>query len=383
MVIGIQLQSVDTWFFRDGTPFTMGSTPQENVASLFPPHPPTVAGALRAALASGKDWNGRGRWPDDICEVLGDGPENLGVLSLDGPFLLRDCRPLFRVPRHLLGVSSGTHWKPNAFLCPGDPVACDLGDAIRLPELVGTPPSVAFSLKSGDGFRLTSKGLCAALDGRFPNHADLVSDKCLWSVESRIGLERDGGTRTAREGMLYSTRHVRPARGVSLGVWIAGLPAGWTPPFDGLLTLGGEGRLAECREWGTFREWEAELAFKTRLAEIVNTRRVALVALTPLELPQDICVGNQPMEALGNARVVSACLDRPQQVGGWDSLERRPLPLRSVLPPGSTLFCELGEPERFNEVVSAKNGLAHVGLRQEWGFGLVAPGVWPALKEEN
>ena len=462
-MIGVRLQPVDTWFFRDGTPFAMGSTPQENVGSLFPPHPPTVAGALRAALAtlaSGKGWNGRGRWPDDICKVLGDGPENLGALFLDGPFLLRDGRPLFRVPRHLLGVShGGTHWKPTAFLRPGDPVACDLGDAVRLPDVVrlsegvgtppdagkaggtlGTSPSAAFhlkpgdlepaDLKPGDGFRLAPEGLCAALDGRLPSHSDLVPDKCLWSDEPRIGLERDGGTRTAREGMLYSTRHVRPARGVSLGVRIAGLPDGWTPPFGGLLTLGGEGRLAECREWKACREWEAELALEAhstqvvrtscsieagsadagsaqsgaleaRLAEIVNTRRVALVALTPLDLPRgicvgdqplgiraddqplDICAGDQPLEALGNARVVSACLDRPQQVGGWDSLERRPLPLRPVLPPGSTLFCELGEPERFREAVSAGGGLARVGRRREWGFGLVAPGVWPAAKEDD
>ena len=27
--------------------------------------------------------------------------------------------------------------------------------------------------------------------------------------------------------------------------------------------------------------------------------------------------------------------------GGWDSLARRPLPVRSVLPPGSVLFCEI------------------------------------------
>ncbi len=395
-MIGVRLQPVDTWFFRDGTPFTMGSTPQDNVGSLFPPHPPTVAGALRAALALSNGWNGHGRWPADFCEVLGDGPENLGALYLDGPFLLRDRQPLFRLPRHLLGVSDGTHWRPSAFVCPGEKVACDLGDEVRLPEVVdaaldagktgGTrsaPSSTAFALKSGDGFWLTRKGLGAVLAGRLPDRGDLVPDQCLWSDEPRIGLERDGETRTAREGMLYSTRHVRPARGVSLGVRIAGLPAGWTPPFGSPLTLGGEGRLAECREWQECREWDAELALEAPLAEIGDTRRVALVALSPVDLPRDIRVGNQPLEALGNARVVSACLDRPQQVGGWNSLERRPLPLRPVLLPGSTLFCELGEPERFREVVSKRGGRARIGLRQQWGFGLVAPGVWPVSKEDH
>ena len=373
-MIGIQLQPVDSWFFRGGTPFTKGSTPQENVESLFPPSPLTVAGALRATLALGKGWNGYSRWPGNICEVLGDGPEKLGALSLAGPFLLRDSRPLFRVPRHLLGVSNGTGWEPRAFLRPGDPVTCDLGDAVRLPEVVSPPPDADLAdLKPDKNCWLKWEGLVDVLHGRFPAPNNLIPDGCLWEFEPRIGLERrDDGTRTAREGMLYSSRHVRPARGVSLGVRICGLPAGWTPPLDGLLTLGGEGRLAECREW------KAELKLKVP----VDTRRVALVALSPLDISRDICAGDQPIETLGNARVVSACLDRPQRIGGWNSLDRRPLPLRSVLPPGSTLFCEVADPERFKAALK-HDGLARIGLRQKWGFGLVAPGVWPASKEDD
>ena len=61
-MIGVDLQPVDTWFFRDSTPFTMGKAPQENVGSVFPPHPATVVGAIRAALARSRGWDGRGRW---------------------------------------------------------------------------------------------------------------------------------------------------------------------------------------------------------------------------------------------------------------------------------------------------------------------------------
>ena len=116
---GVRLQPVDTWFFRTGTPFTAGSAPQEDVRSLFPPHPPTVTGVLRSALALSRGWNGRGRWSREIAGVLGDGPENLGMLSLDGPFLLRNEEPLFRAPRHLLGIDYPAGWTPVAFLRPG------------------------------------------------------------------------------------------------------------------------------------------------------------------------------------------------------------------------------------------------------------------------
>ena len=373
---GLELQPVDTWFFRGGTPFTMGHTPQENVGSLFPPHPPTVAGAFRAALARANGWNGRGRWPREISEVLGDGPDDLGAVSLDGPFLLRGGQPLFRVPRHVLGFSEGPRWKPNAFLRPGDPIACDLGDEVRLPDVAGPSPDDG-KLKPGEGWWLTRDGVRAVLRGRLPIDDDLVPDSCLWSEEPRIGLQRDGTTRTAMEGKLYSTRHVRLRRGVSLGVRIGGLPEGWILPVGRLLTLGGESRLAECREW------KGEVTLEAPLAEIETAGRVAVVALSPLDLPWDVLSGGRPLDAPGSACVVSACLDRPQRIGGWNSIERRPLSLRSVLPPGSTLFCEIADPGRFAEAVSASDGLARIGSRQEWGFGLVGLGVWPRPEEEN
>ena len=367
---GVQLQPIDTWFFRDGTPFTMGSAPQENVGSLFPPHPPTVAGALRAALALGRGWSGSGHWSRDICDVLGDGPEDLGVLSLDGPFLLRDGQPLFRAPRHLQGRTEGAHWNPSVFLRPGDPVTCDLGD-IRLPEPVRAVDEVE-KLKTGDRHWLTRDGMNAVLRGRPPRNEDVIPSECLWSNELRIGLERDGSRRTAKEGRLYSTRHVRPRRGVTLGVRIAGLPHSWTPPFDRLLSLGGESRLAECRQWKT------DVALDMPRARIKTAGKVMVVALSPIDLEQDICLGRKPLNALGDARVVSACLDRPERIGGWDSRPGGgPLPMRFVLPPGSVLFCEIPAPERFEAAVGAGDGVARIGRRQEWGFGLAALGVWP------
>ncbi len=386
-MIGVQLQPVDTWFFRDGTPFTKESAPQENVSSLFPPHPPTVVGALRAALASarGNGWTGQGEWPPGICDVLGDGPENLGLLSFVGPVLLRDNAPLFRAPRHLLGSTDDACWRPRIFLRPGPPVMCDLDDATQIPEVSGTTGEIE-KLKTGDACWLTRAGMSAVLHGRRPCPDDMIPDCCLWSDESRVGLERDNTKRTAREGMLYSNRHIRPLRGVSLGVQIAGLPQGWTPPFGELIPLGGESRLAECQAWN------ADLALETDMEKIKATGKATVMALSPMELAEEICRGAKPIDDLGGARVVSACLDRPLRIGGWNSLARRPLPLRSVLPSGSVLFCEVDDPERFAESMAAGdelprmtsgNALARIGSRREWGFGLVAVGSWPDEQEEN
>ena len=291
MIVGIQLQPVDTWFFRDATPFTAQSTPQEQVGSLFPPHPPTVVGSVRAELARLNGWNGAGRWPPELCEVLGNGPDDLGRLSFGGPFLLREEQPLFRAPRHLLGVADASGWCPAALLRPGSPVACDLGDAVRLPELPDTASGIE-KLKPGDDVWLTSAGMNAVLGGGLPEAAEVVPSVALWEEEARIGLERERHTRTAKEGMLYSTRHVRPRRGVALGMHVAGVPAEWVRPFDRVMPLGGESRIAACRDW------TPELRIDAPVERIRSARRVGLIALSPLDLGEGVRPG-MPVVGLG------------------------------------------------------------------------------------
>lgn len=373
-MIGVSLEPVDSWFFRDGTPFTAGSTPQDSVNSLFPPHPPTVVGALRATLALDHGWNGRGRWPSRLNAVLGDGPQDLGKLSFDGPFLVQHAKPLFRAPHHLLGSREGQGWIPRALLRPGSPVDCDLGKGIQLPEMASTDGDSA-NLKPGDDQWLTQEGLNAVLHGRVPGRSHVVPSKCLWSVEARAGLERNEH-RTAKEGMLYSTGHVRPHAGVCLGARISGLPPQWSPP-DRLAPLGGESRLAACRPWDV----EGELSVRAPLDWITTRGQLTLIALSPLDVEEEVVLGKRPLEIRGIPRlgaldVVSACLQRPQRIGGWDSLRRCPLPLRSILPTGSVLFCRLSEPPSIT--IRSSCHMGHVGSRQEWGFGLVAPGIWPS-----
>ena len=56
-----ELHAVDTLFFGDSRPFNSGEGGGVLVESLFPPHPRTVVGALRAAFAHGQGWQ-EGDW---------------------------------------------------------------------------------------------------------------------------------------------------------------------------------------------------------------------------------------------------------------------------------------------------------------------------------
>jgi CRISPR-associated protein Cmr3 len=361
------IRPIDTWFFRDGTPFDMDAGSQTGARALFPPHPPTVVGALRAAIARGNGWDGAGRWPPALDRVLGDGPENTGSLRFTGPVLVGPEGPVFRCPRHVIG-KPGAHgrFEPGAFVRPGEPVACDLGPSVRLPRL---PPD---RLEPGDGAWVTLDGLQRILRWELPRTEEVRRDDDLWAMEPRVGIARDPATRTVLRGHLYSAWHVRPKKNLALGMVVDGLPRDWKPPVGETFPVGGEGRMGTCGEAA------GELLPRLDLSGN-GPPRATLVALTPLLLPGEAILGREPLAGPGAARVASACLDRPLRIGGWDSLARRPLPLRSAAAPGTALFCELEDPAGFWE--HGRRGLVKVGQSTAIGFGLcaVSPG-WESTR---
>ena len=77
---------------------------------------------------------------------------------------------------------------------------------------------------------------------------------------------------------------------------------------------------------------------RIRITRKGSTYRVVVPDLE-LDVQEAIRTGKKPVIGLG-ASVVS-CVERPHRVGGWDSLARRALPVLSVLPPRSTLFCDI------------------------------------------
>ena len=363
----LALSPIDTWFFRDGTPFDMGASPQAGVLGVFPPYPPTVAGAIRAALAIQNGWDGHSRWSRDIEAVLGDGPENLGALQITGPFLLYQGAPVFPVPRHLLGrFDDDGKWLPAGMLRPGAATVSDLGPSVRFPELapgVADPPSLAPATRHW----VTLSGLELILHGDLPGADHLLDESDLWAIEPRVGIAREANSRTTAEGALYSTRHVRLRPSVSIGVEVDGVPSSWRSPAGSVLPCGGESRLAACEPW------EAGLRVKLD-SETGGSGTVVLVAVTPVLLEHDVACGRSKL-SIGGARIVSTCADRPLRIGGWDSLRRAPLPMRNAIAPGSSMFCEV---ERIDELRKAlAGGLLRVGAMTTAGFGLCVVGKAP------
>lgn len=389
----VLLSPIDAWFFRDGRPYNEGEGNQTDVVSQFPPPATTLVGALRAALARGRGWNGMGRWDRSLNAVLGDGFDSLGSLTFGGPWLARtagmgETELLFPMPLHVLGKpeqqqsDSEPQWKLACLLTPGRAVHCDLGE-VCLPVMsdVRADDTDLNGLKEPSSQWVTSRGLEQILADRLPDVSQVVEARDLWSREARVGLKRCEDKRVTEQGALYSPRFVRLARGVSLAMTIEGLPDGENWKIPDLLTLGGEGRMADCRTL------EAMSLPTAPVDQIRASKRIVVTLITPLILPDsdgsdagsvNSPQPNQTFFDWPGTIVISACVGKPQSLGGWDSLERRPLPLRPVLPAGSTWFLEVTDASAIVERFARR-----IGMKTQYGFGQVVLGVWPSTQGDS
>jgi CRISPR-associated protein Cmr3 len=391
------LHPLDTLFFRDGRPYNQDDPGQAEAASHFPPHPPTVAGAVRAALARAMGWSG-GPWDDRLKKTLGDGvdwqrgDEQLGQLRFAGPYVLKDGKPLFPAPLCVVKGKSKDGADVIDQLVPGQEVECDLNKA-RLPTVPKREDVEGW--KTLERIWLTVEGMKRVLKGETPEPSQMHKAGEIWRSEPRIGIERHAETRTTgrfapkdgerEKGALFAASHARLAEGVALGIEVAGVNGvdlDVRRVSGELSPLGGEGRsvFVELQE-GVFKLPGAPDLGSGKTADN-GVLRYMVCLITPAYL-DDPWPGpgghlSGPEGALPG-HVVSACVGRTVVVGGWDSAARGPLPLQPLIPAGSVWFMEAQADEA--KTVQSWHGKA-IGRAAGWGFGRVLIGRWRPAGEK-
>lgn len=403
-----RFEALDRLFFRDGRPFNAGESAW--LESQFPPTGQTLQGAVRAAVLEGLEADfekfrhgqpcvsdGRGGLRS-LKDDLGD-PGSLGKLDLTGPFVLKDGQLMFPAPLDLVETKAGGY----ELLCldEANPVDCDL-DKVCLPR--ARVPGV----KTQDGKYLTATAMAGYLAGnvegvRTPSSlsdtaaglwllfADRFDQPALADREPKIGLEREDATRTAKESMLYSISFVRPRHDVSLGLMVAGLDPENTLAGQRLQALGGEGKLAGIK---IVKDRPTVWPNMPALNIQNGWLRFKLVCTTPVLfaddgrrwLPEgfdkaqsgDAIAWCGSLSGNGGIRIrdvtiISACVGKPQKVGGWNLAANAPRSLTGYIPAGSVYFCRAPEGEITNIQHMHRQ---KIGLKTEYGFGHVLIGAW-------
>ncbi|MCX7598105.1 MAG: type III-B CRISPR module-associated protein Cmr3 [Armatimonadetes bacterium] len=395
------LQPLDTLFFKGSRPFDAGETLYAEC--LFPPAPSTLQGMVRTAIlerfcvsvsqySAGKCGSCPKQGSCEVPEVVGaPGSSVPGTLDLRGPYLVRQDGQApagvvryFAAPADLLVARGASGELSTCTTAPDGLVECDLG-RLRLPPAVpGSAPALW----------ITEGGLMAYLAGE-----EVSLDDVLWQPgelgqvlieENKVGIGQDKDTKATVEGLLYSLSMMRLADGYGLGVTVAGVPAEMAPALNGsLLRLGGEGRMVTCE----IRETTPAVGKQSDkcLKSIAEKKRLRVVLLQPGKfggswLPT--CTTSLSRGEPGavewlwepalpgrniKLRIVSARIEKPRWLGGWDLANNCSRSLQACVPAGSVYYCEIEDGD--TEDLAALH-MAKIGEDAQSGYGQVALGVW-------
>jgi CRISPR-associated protein Cmr3 len=283
--------------------------------------------------------------------VLGSSKDgDYGELTLSGPYLYKDGVRFYQAPLDLMREKEGI--KRLFSLSPSDkPTACDLGN-VCLPTKSADKGYGAFDIAGGWIREDALKDYL--MEYKIPEGEEkLLSDKDLFEKEPKVGIKRDYSTHRVDLGMLYSTVPSRLRKGVKIGLRvknIEGLSENLPQKF--ITKIGGEGKLCKVE----ILEDPKEILIPT-LAP--GTKKIRMLLLQPAYFEEEQashwhppgfkkvkCDSFDCWEGCINgvkARIVSACIGRPQKVGGWDMANKRVRPMRSFVPAGSVYFVEVIE----------------------------------------
>lgn len=256
--------------------------------------------------------------------------------------------------------------------------------------------------KPESGYWLTQAGWQTYLNGETPEATKLVNSSQLWTFDARVGIGMNEATRSVEEGKLFSTQAVvmhkqgnrikddkqtndlQEADSVAdydVGFVVA--VSGATPPADGLLRLGGDGRAASIQPVNIALP---EPDYKT----IASTKRCRIVLTSPGLFPDGwklpITDSDNRVTLPGGitAKLVSAAVPRAEVVSGWDLAKWEPKAAQRVASTGSVYWLDELEASS-GSIEDALRKLAVTGLwgepcedagRRAEGFNRCAMGVW-------
>jgi CRISPR-associated protein Cmr3 len=344
----VTFEPLDSIFFREARPFNAGEG--GFLDSQFPPAAQTLSGAIRGAIgeASGVDWTKK----QDVERLLGTADEPLHKFA--GPYLIENGRRIYPVPLNLHYSKKVEKW---ARLLPSGAESefeTDMGK-LQLPK----PMETLEGAKPVEEGWLDAANLQRVLKGELPESC--IPAKDIFVREPRVGIGRNNQKAIVNEGQLYFTRHLRLCDGFALGMCVEGTPL----PVDGIVRLGGEGRLARITTGAQPDPLDAPKPNGTEQGLILT-----------LLTHGDFGGNTEPdWSAIDPSLMrITACVGKPVREGGWDYAQKKPKPLKSLVPAGSCYFVKVNA-GNLQRVITALHGKS-IGQRTQFGYGEIAVGLW-------
>lgn len=353
MINIIRIKTLDTVFFRDSKPFTMG---QEVWAdSIFPPMPSVIYGAIRSTCLA----------------------HHIDIIEHNQIDTDKDVSSKLRIKGIFYGIESKLINQDFIYV----PIPLDLvklkNDKNQRAHLAEITKLKGIYYKERTEYVLTSQQNVESIENgiisisslkRYLNGENQVSfttlDKYLIS-EPKIGIARDNN-KTAKDEMLYSINMIR----LKDLVYIIDIE-GINLPSTGFIKLGGQGKPS----YYSISDYEIDFS-DIQFNE--NDNMFKLYLLTPGLfsngwLPSFIDQ-NTKILTKGNvkAQLLTAAIGKPKYVSGFDIKENKSRAMMKAVPEGSVYYFKLLEGS-MEEVIKEFNYQSICDINDDYikrGYGI-------------
>jgi CRISPR-associated protein Cmr3 len=380
------LRPVDTFFFRDHKPFSMGE--EAKATGWFPPRPGTVYGALRSAyIHRYGDFSSfyEGRDPE-IRRWMGT-PEAVGDFSIRAVWLHDAQGAVLPLPLDYQVVKEEDKEKGHPLILTQEKEKGHWASDGTQWRLYASEDRKSAS--AADAYLGESEWREKAAFHR--NISSIARAERWLQKEPKIGIARDAQTMRAKEGMLYQLpmHRFREEQGKSdTGLLVL---CDRSPSFDDIryVLLGGEGRPWHLtplqRERLLYSEEEEE-----QLIQQIREREMArIILLTPAiwkrgTRPACYDETTQELHLPGDLRVklLTAAVGRPLVIGGWDMKKNRPKPRKLAVPAGSVLVVKV-KGQQADQLVRTIHSMKLTDELGHEGYGCAVCGVLTTQKERG
>ncbi|GCD78004.1 type III-B CRISPR module-associated protein Cmr3 [Thermaurantimonas aggregans] len=351
----IHIEAIDTLFFRDGKPFSMGEDVWAD--GIFPPLPSVIYGALRSAYMFQQGIT-------DPTQVI----ENTKNFILHNIYLLIDNTPYFTMPLDLVKFKDkDENEAKKIYFLKREPFNTGSNEC---PEILYTPLR-----KKVDEL---NKGILSK--NRFVhylnyNESEIFADSLSKYItsEPKIGIGRDNNSRTTSgeaEGKMYRVNMQRLDNAEKNKLKIAVEYENLTLDDTGIVRFGGENKSVFYKHIDQSQVPNLHLKTENLKSDIL---RVYLN--TPAILENGYC----PKAFLNSNdfELLTYAIGKPLFAGGFDMAKQAPKPMYKAVPAGSVYYLKAKNPQQVFEHLYQNNPFNEIEGFEKQGFGKFYIGTTP------
>ncbi|KTE90030.1 hypothetical protein AT727_08870 [Desulfitobacterium hafniense] len=342
----LEIEALDTLFFRDGKSFAKGEDTWAN--SNFPPSPAVFYGALRSVYFSNHmESFAKAQLPDDPTAAL----------IINGLFMKLGQDICFPMPLDCVTPKKSRNSK-----------ACLLS-LIKNDGVNSSPMSFLLQPKNQEEVEQDLEGYLDS--ATFKEYLNSGAEEFYYKKlsdyihnEPKIGITRSKQTHSSQEHMLYRV----DMRRMDKASFVVGY-TGISLPQEGFIKLGGEGKGAIYKPI-SMRPIPAPQRESKRFKLYLATPAIYGKGWIPQWMDQNTLEG--VYQGI-HVKMLAAAVGRPVFIGGFDMKQKRPKPMQKAVSAGSVYYFEIIEGQ-WEEVIQSFHGKNISDNLAKQGFGLAYMG---------